>query len=65
MLWAALLPQAESSSSSQSTNDALHGAATWALQFTPRVAVIEASAVVLEVSATTRLAQNAPSRDFH
>lgn len=55
MLWAALLPQAESSISSQSTNDALHGAATWALQFTPRVAVIEASAVVLEVSASTRL----------
>lgn len=55
MLWAAMLPHAESSTNSQSTNDALHGAATWALQFTPRVAVIEDAAVVLEVSASTRL----------
>jgi len=55
MLWAALLPQAESSNSSQCTNEALHGAALWALQFTPRVAVVEDSAVVLEVSASTRL----------
>jgi protein ImuB len=55
MLWAALLPQNESSNSSQSTSEALHGAATWALQFTPRVAIVEDAAVVLEVSASARL----------
>lgn len=55
MLWAALLPQNESTPNSQSTNEALHGAAMWALQFTPRVAVVEGACVVLEVSASTRL----------
>lgn len=54
MLWAALLPDVDPSSSLPST-DALHGTATWALQYTPRVAVLEASAVALELSASTRL----------
>jgi protein ImuB len=54
MLWAALLPDVDPSSSLPST-DVLNGTATWALQYTPRVAVIEASAVALELSASTRL----------
>ena len=54
MLWAALLPDVDPSSSLPST-DVLHGTATWALQYTPRVAVLEASAVALELSASTRL----------
>lgn len=54
MLWAALLPDVDPSSSSPST-DVLNGTATWGLQFTPRVAVVEASAVALELSASTRL----------
>lgn len=54
MLWAALLPHPESNSS-QPTNEVLAGVATWALQFSPRVAVAEESAVVLEVSASARL----------
>lgn len=55
MLWAALLSQNAPPNSSQSTIEALQGAATWALQFTPRVAVLEDACVVLEVSASTRL----------
>ena len=54
MLWAALLPDLDPSSSSPSI-DVLNGTATWALQYTPRVAVVEASAVALELSASTRL----------
>ena len=52
MLWAALLPDLPSSDESRRT-EALSGLATWCLQFTPRVAVIEplsdAPAVVMEV----------------
>lgn len=39
----------------QATVDALHRIAVWALQFTPRVAVVEGCAVVMEVSASLRL----------
>ncbi|RYY86790.1 MAG: DNA polymerase Y family protein, partial [Comamonadaceae bacterium] len=37
------------------STDVLHGIATWGLQYTPRVAVMEASAVALELAASTRL----------
>lgn len=53
-LWAAVLPASEPSNSCPST-DALEGVATWALQFSPRVAVVESAAVVLELSGSTRL----------
>lgn len=53
MLWAALsLPCAPDGTPPSS--DALHGLATWALQFTPRVAISD-EAVILEVEASTRL----------
>lgn len=53
MLWAALsLPCAPDGTPPSS--DDLHGLATWALQFTPRVAIAD-EAVVLEVEASTRL----------
>jgi protein ImuB len=58
MLWAALLPDKLPSDESRRT-DAVSGLATWCLQFTPRVAVIEPSsespAVVMEVEASVRL----------
>lgn len=54
MLWAALLPAVDPPSSSPSTDD-LNGIATWALQYTPRVAILEASAVAVELEASTRL----------
>ena len=58
MLWAALLPANLPSDESRRT-DAVSGLATWCLQFTPRVAVIEAlsesPAVVMEVEASVRL----------
>jgi protein ImuB len=58
MLWAALLPANLPSDESRRT-DAVSGLATWCLQFTPRVAVIEPSsespAVVMEVEASVRL----------
>ncbi|NML44507.1 DNA polymerase Y family protein [Ramlibacter sp. G-1-2-2] len=54
MLWAALLPDAQPAGSSPST-EVLHGTATWALQYTPRVAVMEAQAVAMELAASTRL----------
>ena len=58
MLWAALLPDNLPSDESRRT-DATSGLATWCLQFTPRVAVIEplseSPAVVMEVEASTRL----------
>lgn len=54
MLWAALLPELDPSTDSP-RSDVLAGIATWALQFSPRVAVVESSAVVVEVSASTRL----------
>lgn len=53
MLWTALLlPPAPDAS--LPTNDTLRGLATWALQFTPRVAIVD-EAVVMEVEASTRL----------
>ena len=58
MLWAALLPDSLPSDESRRT-EATSGLATWCLQFTPRVAVIEplseSPAVVMEVEASTRL----------
>jgi protein ImuB len=58
MLWAALLPDKLPSEESRRT-DAVSGLATWCLQFTPRVAVIEplseSPAVVMEVEASMRL----------
>ena len=58
MLWAALLPDQLPSDESRRT-DAVSGLATWCLQFTPRVAVIEplseSPAVVMEVEASVRL----------
>ena len=53
MLWIALLPEPANASSPSS--DALAGIASWALQFTPRVAILEAVAVGLEVEASARL----------
>ncbi len=53
MLWAALtLPLG--SDASPPSNDALQGLAIWALQFTPRVAVLD-EAVVMEMEASVRL----------
>ena len=49
MLWVALLLPNE-----PPPDDALRGLATWALQFTPRVATLD-EAVVMEVEASTRL----------
>ena len=58
MLWAALLPDALPCSDSART-EALTGLATWCLQFTPRVALVEpvspAPAVVMELEASVRL----------
>ena len=58
MLWAALLPDNLPSDESRRT-DAVSGLATWCLQFTPRVAVVEPSSesptVVMEVEASIRL----------
>ena len=58
MLWAALLPASLPFDDSRRT-DALIGLATWCLQFTPRVSLIEASAaepaVAMEVEASLRL----------
>lgn len=57
MLWAALLPDASASESRRA--EAAAGLATWCLQFTPRVAVLEADsivpAVVMELAASVRL----------
>ena len=54
MLWAALLLSPPRDDTPPSNDDALRGLATWALQFTPRVAV-SADAVTLEVEASVRL----------
>ena len=58
MLWAALLPDQLPSDESRRT-EATSGLATWCLQFTPRVAVIEplseSAAVVMELEASIRL----------
>ena len=53
MLWAALLlPPGPDNTSPP--DDQLRGVSLWALQFTPRTAVVE-DAVVIEVEASTRL----------
>jgi protein ImuB len=53
MLWAALLlPPPDGTQTS--SEDALLGLGTWAMQFTPRVAVLD-EAIVLEVEASVRL----------
>jgi protein ImuB len=58
MLWAALLPDSLPADP-QPRTEALDGLATWCLQFTPRVAVLEAllpcPAVVMEVEPSVRL----------
>jgi protein ImuB len=58
MLWAALLP-AHLPCDELRRSEAVSGLATWCLQFTPRVAVIEplseSPAVVMELEASTRL----------
>jgi protein ImuB len=58
MLWAALLPD-NLPDGPQPRTEALDGLATWCLQFTPRVAVLEAllpcPSVVMEVEASLRL----------
>jgi protein ImuB len=53
MLWAALLLPL-GPDTKPPPNDQLHGLATWALQFTPRVASVD-EAVVMEVGASVRL----------
>lgn len=53
MLWAALLLPPGPDATLPS-DEALRGVATWALQFTPRVAISE-EAVLLEVEGSTRL----------
>ena len=53
MLWAALL--LDLSPKPSPSTDALNGMATWCLQFTPNVAVIEASAVGMEMENSARL----------
>jgi protein ImuB len=58
MLWAALLPDSLPDDP-QPRTEALDGLATWCLQFTPRVAVLEAllqcPAVVMEIEQSLRL----------
>lgn len=53
MLWAALLFPCAHDGTPAPIDD-LHGPATWALQFTPRVAVVD-EAVVIEVEGSARL----------
>ncbi|MEJ8837539.1 Y-family DNA polymerase [Ramlibacter sp. AN1133] len=53
-LWAVLHPAADPPSSSPSL-EALQGIATWALQYTPRVAILEESAIAMELEASARL----------
>ena len=54
MLWAALILPPRPDATPPCSDEALRGLATWALQFTPRVA-IAAGTVVLEVEASVRL----------
>ncbi len=53
MLWFALLPS-PASGTAPPTEDAQRALATWALQFTPRVALLD-EAVLMEVAASVRL----------
>jgi len=52
MLWAALL--LDTSDGTPTHDDELHGLAVWALQWSPRVAIVD-EAVVMEVEASLRL----------
>lgn len=54
MLWSALLLPPSTNESKPPSSDALRAVAVWALQFSPRVAVLE-DAVVMEVEASVRL----------
>lgn len=54
MLWAALRLPFVPDGTSRPNDEALGGLAIWALQFTPRVAVLD-EAVVMDVAASTRL----------
>ncbi|RYH69258.1 MAG: DNA polymerase Y family protein, partial [Alcaligenaceae bacterium] len=60
MLWAALHPDLQQlPSEAAARTDALQGLANWCLQYTPRVAILEAllenPAVVMEVEQSVRL----------
>ena len=59
MLWTALLldttPPSRTPSRIDGVGDVVRGAATWCLQFTPRVAVVEVVNVVMETEASVRL----------
>lgn len=54
-LWAALLPSTQTPSSQSTDDDVLRGATIWGLQFSPKVAVVESSAVLVELEASVRL----------
>lgn len=54
MLWAALLLPPALNGASPPT-DAVRGLSLWCLQFTPRVAIVEDAAVVMELRASVRL----------
>lgn len=54
MLWAALLLPFAPDAAPLPT-DAMRGLSLWCLQFTPRVAIVEESAVVMELRASVRL----------
>lgn len=59
MLWAALRPASTSNSDESRRIEVVRNLATWCLQFTPRVALVEpsaaAGAVVMELQASVRL----------
>lgn len=59
-MWVALLTSIpptspEKSSNASAASDGVHGLVLWCLQFTPRVAVLEGCAVVMEVESSLRL----------
>jgi len=54
MLWSALLPSPTSTGTAPPTEAAQRALAIWALQFTPRVALVD-EAVLMEVQASVRL----------
>jgi protein ImuB len=57
MLWTALLLDASPGTPGRidAAREAARGLATWCLQFTPRVAIVEAADVVMETEASVRL----------
>jgi protein ImuB len=59
MLWAALIPEELPPLNTPQRSEQLMGLATWCLQYTPRVAILEAEsnlpAVVMELEASVRL----------